>query len=80
MIWELLIDFILDTFDSMLTYVPTLEISVPQSAFNGLRTLTANIGYILPVDDLLDVFSVWCAYMAFRLGCTFYKHRIKIRA
>ena len=79
MIWELILDFILDQFDTMLSYVPTLEYSVPNTAIDGLKTLTANIGYILPIDDLIDVFNIWLGYMAFRLGCTFYKHRIKVR-
>lgn len=79
MIWTTLINWFCDHFDSMISYVPEVDFSLPASALSGLNTLTANIGYILPVSDLLVVFDIWLAYMSFRLGVTFYKHRIRLK-
>lgn len=79
MIWSYLVDFIFTVFDKMIDYVPSVSFDIPQGALNGLETLCANVGYILPIDDLLVVFDLWIAYMSFRIGVSFYKNRVKIR-
>lgn len=78
MIWTNLLNFLCDVFDNMVSYVPDVNVTIPASALQGLNTLTKNVGYILPIPELLVVFDLWVSYITFRLGVTFYKHRIKL--
>lgn len=78
MIWNTLVNFLCNVFDNMISYVPDVTYSIPNGAIDGLKTLCKNIGYVLPITDLLVVFDLWVAYMSFRLGVQFYKNRIKI--
>lgn len=79
MIWTTIINWICDIFDNMVSYVPSMSIELPAGSFDGLQTLVKNIGYVLPINDLLKVFDLWVAYISFRIGVAFYKHRIKVR-
>lgn len=79
MIWNALVDILCDLFDSMISFIPLIAITIPDSFFDGLNTLVQNVGYILPIDDLMIVFDLWIAYLFFRLCLTFYKRRIKLK-
>lgn len=79
MIWSTIIDIVCDLFDSMISFIPLISFTIPDSFYDGLNTLVQNVGYVLPIDDLLKVFDLWIAYVFFRLCLTFYKHRIKIK-
>lgn len=82
MIFNKILDFTLDAFDRLITYIPSVDI--PDRDFtmlyDGLHTLCANVGYVLPIAALINCFNVWLAYTSFRIGVYFYRKRIHIRS
>lgn len=52
----------------LINLLPDFSIDTSSDFLSGLNTLTANIGYILPINGLLNIFTVYLAYLSVRIG------------
>lgn len=51
----------------LISLLPTVSLDVAENALDGLSTLSANVGYILPVKGLSEIFVAYLAYLSARV-------------
>lgn len=52
----------------ILDFLPDFDFDISPNALSGINILTKNLGYILPIKDLISVFGLWLLYISICSG------------
>ena len=68
MITDLIINLLLKIPLMLLELLPDIDVSLPENVFDGINTFFANVGYALPVLQLMPILIISNALMLFRVA------------
>lgn len=67
MVLKVFLDFAFSVLDALLSLLPSVQWNFDSSVLEPFLDILRVVAYLLPMDTVMDILSLFCALMGFRI-------------